>query len=434
MRVRNISIYLLAALLLTLPLKGQDPLTLSVALETALENNYGIIISRADVEVAQINNNWGTAGRYPTIGFDATDRVGYELNSSTTTNRVSAGVGLNWLLFDGFSVNITKSKLENLEDLTSGMFAVQVESTIEDIVLGYYYVLLQQERLQVLETVMQLSSDRYQYELKKQSLGGSVTYNVLQAKNVYLTDKANHMNQEVVVRNTVRNLNFFLGIEPTQIWSFDEVFAADSSDYIFGDLLTKMKSTNQILKNQYTALLLKENETSLRKASYYPTISMGAGIDYGHNWAMSGGTQNLNLGTLTPYGSARISYDIYSAGVRKRSVEIARINEDVAKVEIDQMEHALTNELYNLSDYHSVQLELVTVADENLEAAELNMSISKEKYRSGVINSFNYRDIQLIYLYAALNRLQAVYNLISTNTQLTRITGGYLGYATVETP
>jgi outer membrane protein len=434
MNVRNIYIYLLAALLLTLPLKGQDPLTLSVALEQALENNYGIIISRADVEVAQINNNWGTAGRYPTIGFDATDRVGYELNSSTTSNRVSAGVGLNWLLFDGFSVNITKSKLENLEDLTSGMFAVQVESTIEDIALGYYYVLLQQERLQVLETVMQLSSDRYQYELKKQSLGGSVTYNVLQAKNVYLTDKANHMNQEVVVRNTVRNLNFFMGIEPTQTWSFDEVFEADSSDYIFGDLLTKMKSTNQILKNQYTALLLKENETSLRKASYYPTISMGAGIDYGHNWAMSGGTQNLNLGTLTPYGSARISYDIYSAGVRKRSVEIARINEDVSKVEIDQMEHALTNELYNLSDFHGVQLELVTVADENLEAAELNMSISQEKYRSGVINSFNYRDIQLIYLYAALNRLQAVYNLISTNTQLTRITGGYLGYATVETP
>ncbi len=400
----------------------------------ALENNYGLIISRADVEVAQINNNWGTAGRYPTIGFDATDRVGYELNSSTTSNRVSAGVGLNWLLFDGFSVNITKSKLENQEDLSSGMFAVQVESTIEDIALGYYYVLLQHERLQVLETVMQLSSDRYQYELKKQSLGGSVTYNVLQAKNVYLTDKANHMNQEVVVRNTVRNLNFFMGIEPTQTWSFDEVFEADSSDYIFGDLLTKMKSTNQILKNQYTALLLKENETSLRKASYYPTISMGAGIDYGHNWAMSGGTQNLNLGTLTPYGSARISYDIYSAGVRKRSVEIARINEDVAKVEIDQMEHALTNELYNLSDYHGVQLELVTVADENLEAAELNMSISQEKYRSGVINSFNYRDIQLIYLYAALNRLQAVYNLISTNTQLTRITGGYLGYATAETP
>jgi hypothetical protein len=44
-----------------------------------------------------------------------------------------------------------------------------------------------------------------------------------------------------------------------------------------------------------------------------------------------------------------------------------------------------------------------------------------------VINSFNYRDIQLIYLNASIRRLQAVYNLISSRTQLTRITGGFLG-------
>ena len=70
--------------------------------------------------MAEINNNWGTAGRYPTIGFDASDNNNYELNSSVYTNRLSAGVGLNWILFDGFRVNITKSRLDNLEDLSSG--------------------------------------------------------------------------------------------------------------------------------------------------------------------------------------------------------------------------------------------------------------------------------------------------------------------------
>ncbi len=57
------------------------------------------------------------------------------------------------------------------------------------------------------------------------------------------------------------------------------------------------------------------------------------------------------------------------------------------------------------------------------------MSISEDKYRSGVINSFNYRDIQLIFLSASYQRLNAVYNLISSKTGLTRITGGFLGYA-----
>ena len=113
--------------------------------------------------MAGIYNNWGTAGRYPTIGFDIADNNNYELNSSTYTNRLTAGVGLDWILFDGFRVNITKSQLENLEELSSGRLAVIVESTIQDIILSYYDVLLQQERLAVLETVMTLSNDRYQY-------------------------------------------------------------------------------------------------------------------------------------------------------------------------------------------------------------------------------------------------------------------------------
>lgn len=427
---KKIVTYLLAALLLAAPVWGQEQtLTLSSALEQALENNYGLIISRADLQVAEINNNWGAAGRYPTIGFDASDNNNYELNNSIYTNRLSAGVGLNWVLFDGFRVNITKSKLENLEDFTSGILAMQVESTIEDIILGYYNVLLQKEQLKVLKTIMNLSDDRYQYELKKQSLGGSVTYNVLQAQNVYLTDKANHMNQEMLVRNSVRNLNYMMGVESSQTWEFTEAFEADTSNYLLADLLSKMKSDNQSLQNQYTNLLLKENETALQQSAYYPSISLGAGMDYGHTWAYSGGAQSLNAETLTPYGNVRLSFDIYSAGVRKRGVEIARINEEVANVEIRQMEHALTNELFNLFDFHEVRLELLNVADENMEAAELNLSISEDKYRSGVINSFNYRDVQLIYLSVSYQRLQAVYNLIGSQAGLTRITGGFLGYA-----
>ena len=424
------TIYVLSILFIANLAKGQDNnLTLSSALEQALEHNYGLIISRADVQVAEINNNWGTAGRYPTIGFDISDNNNYELNNSLYTNRLSTGIGLDWLLFDGFRVKVTKTKLDNLKDLTAGQLAVQVESTIEDIILVYYSVLLQKEQLKVLETVMQLSDDRYQYELKKKSLGGSVTYNVLQAKNVYLTDKANFLNQEMQVRNTTRNLNFLMGVDPAVSWEFTEAFEADTSEFILADLISKMKADNQSLKNQYTGLLLRENETSLQKSSFYPSVSLGAGLDYGHTWAYSGGAQTFNNETILPYGNVRLSFDIYSAGVRKRGVEIARINEEVAKVEIDQMEHALTNELFNLFDFHEVRLELLNVANENLEAAELNLSISEDKYRSGVINSFNYRDVQLIYLSASYQRLQSIYNLIGSKAGLTRITGGFLGYA-----
>ena len=90
------------------------------------------------------------------------------------------------------------------------------------------------------------------------------------------------------------------------------------------------------------------------------------------------------------------------------------------------MEHALTNELLNLYDYYDVRISLLNVAEKSLDAAELNLKISEEKYKSGVINSFNYRDIQLMYIEASLRKLQAIYNLITSKTQLTRITGGFL--------
>jgi outer membrane protein TolC len=66
------------------------------------------------------------------------------------------------------------------------------------------------------------------------------------------------------------------------------------------------------------------------------------------------------------------------------------------------------------------------VAEEGLEAAEMNLSIADQKFRTGAINSFNYRDIQLLYLNAALQKLRATYNLISSNANLTRITGGFV--------
>jgi outer membrane protein TolC len=187
-----------------------------------------------------------------------------------------------------------------------------------------------------------------------------------------------------------------------------------------------MKSNNQVLRNQYTNLVLKEKETAIKRSSYAPTISIGTGVDASQSWTGTSGNPFSSNGSISPYGNLRLSFDIYSAGVRKRSLEIARINEDIARVEIDEMEHALTNELFNLFDYYGVRIQLLNVANENLEAAQLNLSISEEKYKSGVINSFNYRDVQLIYLNAALQRLHAVNNLIISRTQLTRITGGFL--------
>ncbi len=399
-----------------------EDLTLTDAIAKTLEYNYGIRISKSDVEIASINNNWGNAGRYPSIGFGASSNNTYNFTDTSWTNRLYAGVGLDWTIFDGFRVNFTKEKLETLEDLSQGRLGVVVENTIEDVIMAYYDVLLQQENLKVLETVMTLSEDRYTYEKTRYELGGTVTFQVLQAQNVYLNDKALFMTQEVVVRNSIRNLNFLLGLAADQMWNFPDPFEADTTEYILADLSGKMMSNNQTLKNQYTNLQLQKKEIDLRKSALYPSLYVSAGLDEN-----VGNVQFIgNTDALSTYGNLRLSWDIYTGGTRRRAIEVARINEEIAQVEIEQMEHSLMNELLNLYDFYSIRIALLQVADESLEAAELNMSIADEKFRTGAITSFEYRDIQLIFLNSALRRLQAIYNLIGSRTSLTRLTGGFL--------
>ncbi|MEE4215162.1 MAG: TolC family protein [Bacteroidales bacterium] len=419
-------ITILSFLLLAPGLFAQDrELGLSDAISLALENNFGLRISRAEADIAGINNNWANAGRMPSIGFTLSGNNNYNISDDLLSSNINAGLGLRWTIFDGFRVNLTKDRLTQLERLSEGRTAVLIENTIEDVILGYYNVLLQQELLKVLSTVMSLSEDRYEYERTRQEIGNSVTYNVLQAKNNYLSDKAAFMNQEVNYRNAIRNLDFIMGEDSQETWIFTEEFMADTVDYVLSDLLDRMMADNSVLRNQYINIMLSKNSTGLARSSYYPSLSLSAGLDNRNTLSPSAGSGS----SFSTYGNITLSYDIYQGGLRDRALEVARINESIAGIEEEELKKSLSNQLLSLFDRYEVQKELLYIAGENLEAAEMNVQISGDKFRSGAINSFNYRDIQLIYLNAAYQQIQDVYNLIATGAALTRLTGGFINYS-----
>ena len=406
----------------------QSVLSLSDAISMALENNYGIRIYTADARIAGINNDWGNAGRYPVVGFNVSSLNSQNFSDDIFSSRLNAGVGLSWTLFDGFRVNLTKDKLGQLEELASGRADIVVENTIEDVILAYYQVLLNEERLAILDKVVMLSEDRYNYELARKEFGNSVTFNVLTAKNNFLNDRAAYLNQEVIYRNSLRNLNFLMGLESGESWQFAEAFEADTTHYVLSDLLDKMLSGNVSLKNQYINIMLAENNRQLSESEFFPSLRLSAGIDNNNTFRPASSQGN----SLSGYANATLSYDIYQAGQRKRSVEIARIDEEIASLEKEELIRSLKNQAMNIFDLYDVRKELLAISGENLEAAELNLQIADEKYRSGAINSFNYRDVQLGYLNAAYQEVQAVFNLISSRTALTRITGGFINSTGAE--
>jgi outer membrane protein len=409
----------------SLKTRGQSQdLSLSDAIGIALENNYGILISKMDIQSAEVSNTRGNAGGLPTIGFDASSQNSERFSggNNTSINNLSADLGLSGKIFDGFKVKFNMEKFQVLENLSKGQSAVVIENTIQDVVLSYYHILLLQENLKVLKEIMQLSKDRFDYEQAKFELGGTVSVNVLLAKNIWLNDKADFLSQEIQLKDACRNFNYLLAEKDNPKWELSEDFSYEIKEFVLDKLITKMLSNNQVLKNQYLNQSLKEKDRKIKESDLLPELSLSAGVanTYNMNSSQSG------VNTFYPYGNLSFSYDIFTGGVRNTAVKVAELNESIAQIQTEEMIHSMTNFILGVYDNYLLKNELLSIAEESLEIASRNLEIADEKYKNGSITSFEYREIQLIYLNASQRRLSAIYDLKETDTELTRLTGGFI--------
>ncbi len=423
--------------ILTFGVFSQEALSLDGAILKGLENNFQIRIAEQQYSIAELNNSWGSVGRLPSVNLGVNSINRYDNTPSFDTATFEYGRGdqytnsltpyanLRWLLFDGLSVKMNKQKLDLLEAYSLGYSSIVIENTVQAIILGYYLALLEEERLKVLESVKALSGDRYNYEMLRKDIGSSVTFDVLQAKNSYLSDSTNYLLQQLRVKNAFLRLNLLLG-EPSKVkLILVDSFKVELQNYALDDLMGKMLSNNKTLMNEYVNQEILKKEVRIAKSDMWPTLSLNAGADYTQGWYDWEKNQN-NTYLFDYYANFSLSFNLFNGGNTRTAIQTAKINEKIAGIEIQQATQTLENLLVNQYDLYSIRRQLLEVADVNLESAKLNMQIANEKYRNGTINSFNYRDVQLIFLNASSNKLNAVYDLIDSQVELLRLTGGII--------
>ncbi len=409
-------------------LSAQKGLNLAQAIEIGLEKNYNIQIVRQSEKIADLNNTWGNAGQYPKVEFNfrANNKKDYNESDDFRQNILTPSIDLNWTLFDGFAVRIRKDKFNDLAALSKGNTIVAVESQIQLIILAYYKALMEQERLEVSQRIKELSEDRYGNEKVASELGTKGSYELLLAKNAFLEDKSNYLTQQVNYNNAVRDLNFLLGVEESTQYIFTDAFMTNVEDYRLADMLDKMFANNNNLKNRYMQEAIQKRDIEMARSNYYPRISLGAGVQGNkfmqkHDVAPEIDTKSHNL-----YANLSLNYLIFNGNANRRALQIAKIEEEISRIQTDDLKHSLTNTLAQNFELYQLRKELLDLAEENKLATEINMQLSKEKYESGSINSFNYRDVQISYQNASLARLSAIFNLIQSKTTLVRMTGGIL--------
>lgn len=276
---------------------AQDKLSISNAIKLGLANNYDIRIEDESVSKASNNNNWGQAGRLPKLDLNVAQNnsasnidndpqfnfgfvsPGFTLNNSISNSLVPT-VNLGWTFFNGNKITITKRQLENLQRESAGNADIVVANTIQTIILGYYRVMLESERLNRFQQQLDLSRDKYKYWQLKSDVGGAVKTEVLLEEGNYLTDSTNFLNQQLAYRNSLRQFNFILA-ESNINTNYDFVSELDLNweDLVYEELETSLEN-NVDIKKLYISQEILNNSLGLRKADRYPVLSLNGGYRY----------------------------------------------------------------------------------------------------------------------------------------------------------
>ena len=434
--MKKILIYIL--LLLPTIIFSQENLSLENAIKIGLKQNFDIQINKRNLEISKLNNNPGKAGALPKINLSAKkeEAVSDQSNNPTSfiqeilkSESINATANLSWTLLNGYGIKASKEKLNQLEYLSNGNLTLTLENTTQAIILSYYNCILQKDRLNLLQNVVNLSKERLIYQRTKYEIGVSSKMEFLQFENTLLTDSSNLLTQKLNYNNSLKNLNLVLGVELDSEWNLTDEMSTKTQIFNLNDLQSETFRNNTNINNQCINNEIIRQDIILAKSAYYPIVSFNSGASYNESTYDVGdsGYEGGNTGeTLNYYANLSVNFRLYDGGNYKTLLQESEIRDLINDLNIEKKHREIKNQLsINYEKYNS-NIIIYNLRKKAFDIAQINYQLANDKNNRGNINSFDLRDIEIAYLNSGISYLQSVYNLNESYLNLVKITGGIL--------
>ena len=419
-------------------IRAQHPATLKECLEIGLENNYSVRIVQNNQQVSDNNATRANAGALPTIGLTggysgqlydtrSTPREGDSYSDNGIYNQ-SANVGLNvgWTLFDGFRIQSSYEKLQELKSLGAIQTRITVEDFVGALTSEYYNYIQQQIRLENFRYAVSLSRERLRIVEARYVIGSFSRLDLLQARVDFNADSSAYMNQtELVLGSRIRLNEMMANPDVTaELQVLDTTILIDKTlewERLYQETLTV---NAELLASQRNQAIAEVDLKSLRSRNY-PYVNMNAG--YGYNWNGYGSGTTRHRGQLGPTAGVSVGFTIFD-GNRRREQRNARIEIDNALLRTQELEQGLMADLANFWQAYQNNLQIIRIEEENLIAAKENLEIAQERYLLGDLSGIEMREAQQSLLNAEERILTARYNTKLCEVSLLLISGNVLKY------
>jgi outer membrane protein TolC len=412
---------------------SQEQLSLSSAVEKALNNAYGLKSANTNLAISERNNNWGEAGKMPLVSTSFQNSNTYSSIQNPTSFLNGADVlgsnstfsaDLQWTLFDGGRVKSSKKRLATVVEQNKADLQVIVDNVTLQVSKNYYNVLIQEKRLIMLAELLKLSRDKITYIEAKRAYGQAIEFDLLQVRDAYLNDSIQWVLQQTNYKNALQNLALSMGLEVSEDLSFSlgDSVRYDLKKYSFDELLEELKTNNRQLNAEKIKIKIAQVDIDLQKASLLPRILVGANVSEQLNVARIEGTQpiipnNWRGGTTTSAGlNFSLNYTIYNGGKINRAIEVSELRKNISEFSAKDLERRLSQQLKIAFNLYENQKNVLNLSREMLSNSTRNLEIAEERFKAGTLNYFDFRTIQINY-FRTVNTVQDAF-INAKNTEL----------------
>lgn len=413
-------------------LRCQELLTVEQAVSIGLTNNYGIIISQNQLEQAKNNATRGNAGMLPEVGLNAGftkafNNVKMEVvtgskldEPNAQSDLLTAGLGMNWRIFDGLNMFITYDKLRKVEEASDLSAKITVENTVAGIIAAYYEIVKQERILRMLEEQVDISKFKMEIAKMRFETGTGSEMDYLKSRVELNADIANLSKQNTLAENSKTMLNDLLSRDVRTPFAVEDSIPA-GKELVYESLLTSMGESNRNLQLARKNKQVGELDVKSAAAVQWPTLTWFAGLNYYRNETDAHFIKyNRYFGPAT---GLSLNMNLFDGLNQRRQYRNSLLALETYDVTVKQAENRLASLLLQIYNEYRNQVELSGFEVENLDLALRNMELAKESYSVGSISDLQLREVKEDLLNARSRLIIAQTNVKMTETELLLLAG-----------
>lgn len=311
--------------------------TLEDCLRFAFANSYDRKSMELSAESQQVTYEQSKQSRLPSVNASASETYSNNKNGSNYSGNV--GVGASVVIYQGGNINksIKQNRL-NME--RSEMQLQQYDNQLSvQILQAFLSALSNNELLEYQEVMLNSSRAQMKQGQERYKVGSILESDMLLLEAQYISDSTNVIETRISRDNSIMSLKVLLSMDPLdnlQIIqpntdNLDDMTASLPSEEAAIDMA--LEAYPSLKLSQYD-ILLAENNISMAKTGYMPSLNANANVGTGHTDFDNVGQQfddrfNQSIGIS-------LSIPIYSRGQNRANVKRSKIALEQAQLDYEQ--------------------------------------------------------------------------------------------------